>query len=86
MKVRNCAWDGIDAPEPARPVWARGQVVCTQCPKSLITAESLSYLEVFLSWKAAGGGSVLLMDAKSADAILALEEEWQRENKDGEKK
>jgi hypothetical protein len=52
----------------------------------LITAESLSYLEVFLSWKAAGGGSVLLMDAKSADAILALEEEWQRENKDGEKK
>jgi hypothetical protein len=51
----------------------------------VITGESLSYLELFLSWKAAGGGSIFSIDAKGADAILALEEEWQRGNKDGEK-
>lgn len=67
-----------------RPVWARSQIICTQCPKSLISADSLSFLEQFHTWKAAGRGSLLSVEAKSADAILTLEHEWQKENERGE--
>lgn len=65
-------------------MWARGQVICTQCPKSLISAESLSFLEQFRIWKAGGGESLLSLDAKSADAVLVLEQEWQKESERGE--
>ncbi|HSU60570.1 MAG TPA: hypothetical protein VLI55_14755 [Bryobacteraceae bacterium] len=62
----------------------RGQLASVQCPKSIITADSLSFLEQFRLWKEAGGGSILAMDAKSADAILVLEQEWRRESQHGE--
>jgi hypothetical protein len=63
VKIRNCAWDF-----PA-------ETVAPRCPKSVITAQSLSLLEEFLWWKQIGAAS-WSMDAKSADALLALEREW----------
>jgi len=46
----------------------------------------MGFLEEFLAWKATGGGSVFSLDAKSADAILVLEQEWQRESEHGEQR
>jgi len=49
------------------------------CPKSVITAESSTLLHQFFTWKGFGGGYLFEMDAKTADAMLILESEWQKE-------
>jgi hypothetical protein len=56
-------------------------MVSTQCPKSLITPQSLAWLEMFFAWKAFGGGLSFSMQAKCCDALLVLERAWQMENK-----
>jgi hypothetical protein len=61
-------------------VWARAGVLTTHCPKSLISAQSLTWLDEFFTWKAAGGGLPWSMLAKSVDALLVLERAWQTEN------
>lgn len=48
----------------------------TRCPKSVITAESLQFLEVYRMWKQMGGGCVMSLEARTADAIELLEQEW----------
>jgi hypothetical protein len=48
----------------------------------VITAQSLYYIEQFKSWKQLGG-DVWQLDAKSADALLLLERELQREKENG---
>ena len=55
-----------------------------QCPKSVITSESLYFLEVFRYWKEAGGGGLFEMEAKAAEAILILEKAWQLERENAE--
>ena len=55
----------------------------TQCPKSLVSAASLSYLELFQAWKEGGGANLLTLDAKSADALLILQKEWSAEGQHG---
>ncbi len=80
MKLRNCAWEA-DSQVNSRAVWARGRLITKQCPKSMISADSLRFLEVFQVWKQLGGGCVLEMDARSAEAILILEKEWLAEQK-----
>ncbi len=88
-RVRKCAWLTIEqesAKQPRRPVWARKAVVAMACPKSVITAHSLEMLERFGYWKASGGGSLLEEDAKTADAILFLNEQWIEEQENGEVK
>lgn len=57
----------------------------TQCPKSLITAQSLSLLEQFRIWKEFGGGTPWSLEAKTAEAILILEKALRMEIEDGEK-
>ena len=56
-----------------------------QCPKSLITAQSLSMLEQFRIWKEFGGGTPWSLDARTAEAILVLEQALQVEIENGEK-
>jgi hypothetical protein len=51
--------------------------------KSIITAQSLSFIEQFLYWKRAGG-DLWSLSAKSADAILVLQEESEGESKNEE--
>jgi hypothetical protein len=74
VKLRNCAWIASEVPPPARPVWARGGAVTYQCPKSLITAESLSFLESFQLLKRIGWANLLDVDARTAEAVLILED------------
>ena len=83
MKARNCAWlVGADK-KPSLPVWAPGKTVALHCPKSIITAQSQAFIERFLYWKKCGG-DLWRLDAKSADALLALQEEIELENKNEE--
>jgi CYTH domain-containing protein len=67
------------------PVWARGKTVAFHCPKSVITAQSQAFIEKFLYWKRCGG-DLWALDAKSADASLALQEEIELEKNDEEQK
>jgi hypothetical protein len=63
-------------PEPApSPVWARGGVGVFECPKSYITAESLTWIEEFHVRKLFGFGDVMSLPARAVDAFCALERE-----------
>lgn len=59
-------------------MWARGKTVAFRCPKSIATAQSLNFIEQFLYWRGSGG-DLWSLDAKSADAILLLKEEFEKE-------
>ena len=65
-------------------MWARRGVSSLQCPKSVITAKSLYFLEQFRWWKQLGGWDPASMDAKTADAIGVLEQALSEENENGE--
>jgi hypothetical protein len=65
-------------------VWARGKTVAFRCPKSIITAQSLGFIDQFFYWKSCGG-DLWSLDAKSADAILLLQEEYAKEKNNEEK-
>jgi hypothetical protein len=84
VRIRNCAWDKQKAAEAARAVWARNGVVSSHCPKSVITSESLYYLEQFRYWKQLGSEALNSMEAKTVDAVLLLEQAWRLEKQDGE--
>jgi hypothetical protein len=56
-------------------VWARGQAAAEECPKSLITPESVMMVERYWAWSAAGGGDLIAMTAREAEAVLTLEQE-----------
>jgi len=58
-------------------------VSCMECPKSIITAQSLHYLEQFGFWKHFGGKDVWSMEAKCADAFVVLEQALRQEDQDG---
>jgi len=66
-----------------RLVWARGRASTEECPKSLVTPQSVAWLEQFFAWKFSGGGKLSELPARDADAFLTLEKEW-REASNGE--
>ncbi len=55
------------------------------CPKSLITAESLSLMEAFWAWKLLGAGDLGSLPARTVDAYCVLENELRAEVNDGTK-
>jgi hypothetical protein len=57
----------------------------SRCPKSVITPQSLSFVEQFQIWKEFGGGTPWEMQAKAAEAVLVLEKALQMEIEHGEK-
>jgi hypothetical protein len=57
-----------------------------ECPKSLVTPQSLEWVEKFLTWKFSGSGAFDEMAARDADAFLILEREWRTGSEDGERK
>lgn len=76
---RRCGFIPPEKRGPRKLVWVRGRVSSEECPKSLVTPESVERLEKFLGWKFAGGGSLVDLLAKEADAFLVLEGEWRAE-------
>jgi hypothetical protein len=65
-----------------RAIWARKQVVATNCPKSSITSESLSWIDDYCAWKLAGGMDYRTMSARQVDAFCVLERELTAERRD----
>lgn len=61
-------------------VWARNGAATEECPKSLVSAESIRWLEEYFVWKLADGGDVRSMPARQVDAFLVLEQELRVEN------
>jgi hypothetical protein len=54
------------------------------CPKSVITAQSLYFLEQFSIWKEFDGKNLWSMESKVAEALMLLEQAWQMEKQNGE--
>jgi hypothetical protein len=80
-EVRNCAWL-VPCPAAARkPVWARSGLVTYHCPKSLITAESLAFLESYQLAQRCGREHLLSLDARTGEAILILENASRNQDK-----
>ncbi len=65
-------------------MWARGKTLAFHCPKSIVTAQSLSFIEQFFYWRNCGG-DLWSLDAKSADALLVLQQESVKEKNNEEK-
>jgi hypothetical protein len=80
---RRCGFLPEERRGPRRAVWARGSVATEECPKSLVTAESLEMLEKYFVWKFSGGGGLLEMRARETDAFLALDGELRRSRESG---
>jgi hypothetical protein len=76
---RRCGWlPGADA-TPVHVVWARNGLGVQVCPKSLISSESVAWLEEFAVWKRLGGLDPRQMPARTAEAFLILEEQFSQE-------
>lgn len=60
-------------------MWARANVFATECPKSLITPQSLEWLDEFTAWKTLGGPDPRTLNIKTAEAIALLDLELKKE-------
>jgi hypothetical protein len=76
-KKRRCVYEGLGE-EDAAPVWAGFGSVSMRCPKNVITAESVAWLEMWNTWRHAGKAAARNWSAKDMDAMAALEQEWER--------
>jgi hypothetical protein len=79
---RNCGFISI---EPLRksPVWLRGSVATSECPRSYIRAESQSWLEEFHIWRLAGKSDLRSYPARTVEAFSVLESELLKERDNG---
>jgi hypothetical protein len=64
-------------------VWARRRVSTDVCPKSLITAQSIGWMEEFFVWKRLRLGLAFELNARQAEAFLVLEEQLALEEQSG---
>jgi hypothetical protein len=62
-----------------RPVWTRRSVFTDTCPKSMVSAQSLAWIESYAVWKRLGARTVEALDAREAEAFLILEAELMAE-------
>lgn len=77
-KQRRCGWVAGAKEGPERVVWARRGIAVSECPRSLITAESLRRVEEFHVWKLSGR-LVEPLTARQVEALCVLENEWRKE-------
>ena len=65
-----------------RIVWGRKSARTDECPKSLITGDSLSLVEEFLVRRRLGFEKTGELTARKVDAFLILRDEMEREERD----
>jgi hypothetical protein len=65
-----------------RIVWGRKQTHSVECPKSLVTGESLALMEEFFVRRRLGIEDSIDMEARKVDAFLILRDEMEREELD----
>jgi hypothetical protein len=80
---RRCGWSAATIQSPERVVWARKGMATTVCPKALITAQSLAWLEEFLVRRKLDQPWPEELRARDAEAFLILEAECEVEARDG---
>jgi hypothetical protein len=65
------------------PVWARREIAVATCPKSYITAESVTLLEEFAARRRLGSTDVAELSARQVDAFMILEKALTEELRNG---
>ena len=68
---------------PPHVVWARGEVSTDECPKSSITAQSLSWVEEYFVWKQLRLDLQFDLNIRKVEAFLILEEQVSLEKQCG---
>ena len=81
---RRCGFLPDEQRGEPRIVWGRRQTQAEECPKSLVTGESLALLEEFFVRRRLGIGDSMELEARKVDAFLILRDEMEREERDGE--
>ena len=71
------------AETPPHVIWARKYVSTDVCPTSLITAQSIGWMEEFFVWKRLRLGLPFTLSARQAEAFLILEEQLSLEEHSG---
>ena len=66
-----------------KTVWARKKVSTDRCPTSVITAQSLGWIEQFYVWRKLGPSYPEELSAREVEAFLILEQEARAEESDG---
>jgi hypothetical protein len=67
-----------------RPVWARGDVVTEECPRSsVMRGTGLTYLDEYGAWRLSGRGDLRDYPAKSAEAFGLLDSLAAKEDRNG---
>ncbi len=79
---RRCGYLPAESRGRPRVVWARKRALAEECPKTLVTGESLSLLEEFFVRRRLGMPDGIEMPARKVDAFLILREEMEREERD----
>ena len=64
-------------------MWGRKNTQAEECPKSLVTGESLALVEEFFVRRRLGIPDSLDTEARKVDAFLILRDEMEREERDG---
>jgi len=78
---RRCGWIARALETPERVVWARNNAASTSCPKSLITAQSMAWLEEYLVRRKLGQRGIEGLEAREVEAFLILEHELTEANR-----
>ncbi len=81
-KKRRCGYLPAESRGEPRLVWVRKRAQTEECPKSMVTGESLSLLEEFFVRRRLGMTNEMEMAARKVDAFMVLREEMEREEKD----
>jgi hypothetical protein len=80
---RRCGFLEDEKRGQPRIVWGRKHAQTEECPKSLVTGESLALLEEFFVRRRLGVAESLEMEARKVDAFVILQDELEREEQDG---
>ena len=88
---RRCGFLPDERRGEPRTVWGRKQTQAEECPKSLVTGESLAMVEEFFVRRRLGAVGSIGLDAsalertaaRKVDAFLILRDEMEREERDG---
>ena len=83
---RRCGFLPDEKRGEPRIVWGRKQTQTDECPKSLVTGESLAMVEEFFVRRRLGVEDSIGIEvtaARKVDAFLILRDEMEREERDG---
>jgi hypothetical protein len=81
-RKRRCGFLPAEARGEPRLVWIRKRAQTDECPKSMVTGESLSLLEEFFVRRRLGMVDGMETAARKVDAFLILRDEMEREERD----